>query len=1377
MSRGIGDVHEGTMVVNAPQSTESDGAQGQAQNPGRDPAERPDGGPADLSTSSASRPLDSPATAVTATPSAQVTLAKDMALESLTPKFVKEQHDTYLRRLKEAAQDTDNLNIAVTGRYGAGKSSVLDEFAKHEGDKVLRLAISTLAPGEEGESTTNRIQKEIVKQLLYGASKKVGRFSRFNKIAALDWTTAAWQSALVVVPLGLVAYVFGLLPDLAWPPKDAGWGWRLVVWVLAAAVLTGLGAVVRMFTYDRVNVSDVSAGGAALTLTATPKTFFDKYIDEIVHYFTQESKDYVIFEDLDRFEDPYIFEALRELNVLLNNTPERRRKADGTNGEKPPLRFIYAVRDSVFSQIDSAPAPKQKAKAGDMDNGSTESGSKVDTAAAVPGDTHAIELDEVAAETQRANRTKFFDVVIPLVPFISHRNARDLLARLLEERGILGIEPRLVNTVARHCTDMRLMRNMCNEYLVFAERLLEPVPPAKTAPGLSSTHLFALVAYKNFHLEDFEKVTRRDSDLDRLYDFSQRLVRENIAALNERRRELEAEEQRVHTRAGEAARMGNLLTRIGVAEVRNNNFGWTVVRYRVGETMYPTEDTSSYAFWLSVAEFQTIAICLVPNAQTTNGQVLATLESSDIAAFFPGALTAQRWDDIDEDEASAELAELEASVDLLRSASFEDLVNAPASALVPTAAEAARLTPTLKPEQSRNFAQLAEATLKSKLAVELVRRGYLDRNFSLYAAQFYGNFSGVDVATFMVQHVQPNAMSIYYDLSRPRVGNQEGAVANLLVEAEDAGEELLETVAAWNIDIVNHLLRTDEDAAAVVVGQLITNWGSKDAHDFLSAYFTSEGAERIRLAELLAACRWRHVYTYFGRDVGVPPSARTALFNAALSGFDPYDPYVIDDDVRAYLTDHYRDMDVLTGDQPLAQAVEVRGHGADDPSERPLERVTELLRRFDVTFAQLAPLRSDVRARVVAESRYQLTADNLRTALGLPDTGSIAMEEVRADEDVYENCSQNLTVYLAAVDGDEHTDHAITTPETLVIVLGDLVADYEAEENADPVDGKVAELLRRTSANARVRNLHDAPEPTWTALAAANLFRASLANLEAYRAAHGQSVDEYLADLLQHAGDIHLDEDGDTTDVDGEEIDRQLAAIAVLNAKTLSTQDRVSLASTLVPATPLPVHDIGWEASDLFALLLRAGLVADDELTFTHLRAGGWAALGPSVKVSGSIESFLSPTLLEGMVGDALDDSETAAKVAGKVLADVNEYVSEDDWPALRAVAMYADKQSLALDPAVVVRIARIGDGHGDRDAALMLGLLDAASPTAVADHVVETFLHLGEPYNLITTSGQKFDVDYDDLHDRLLRVLDSADLISRSTLRVPRHRHKVTVK
>jgi hypothetical protein len=108
-----------------------------------------------------------------------------MPLESLAPSFDERQHGTYLRRLEEAVADPRNRNIALTGRYGAGKSSVLDEFQVKHAQSTLRLAISTLAPGEEGETTTNRIQKDIVKQLLYGANKKVGKSSRFAKIAVL----------------------------------------------------------------------------------------------------------------------------------------------------------------------------------------------------------------------------------------------------------------------------------------------------------------------------------------------------------------------------------------------------------------------------------------------------------------------------------------------------------------------------------------------------------------------------------------------------------------------------------------------------------------------------------------------------------------------------------------------------------------------------------------------------------------------------------------------------------------------------------------------------------------------------------------------------------------------------------------------------------------------------------------------------------------------------------------------------------------------------------------------------------------------------------------------------------------------------------------
>jgi putative protein kinase ArgK-like GTPase of G3E family len=79
-----------------------------------------------------------------------------MPLQSSTPRFVEDHHGTYVRRLEEAVADPSNLNIALTGRYGAGKSSVLNEFEAHHSRTTQRLAISSLAPGKDGETIATR---------------------------------------------------------------------------------------------------------------------------------------------------------------------------------------------------------------------------------------------------------------------------------------------------------------------------------------------------------------------------------------------------------------------------------------------------------------------------------------------------------------------------------------------------------------------------------------------------------------------------------------------------------------------------------------------------------------------------------------------------------------------------------------------------------------------------------------------------------------------------------------------------------------------------------------------------------------------------------------------------------------------------------------------------------------------------------------------------------------------------------------------------------------------------------------------------------------------------------------------------------------------
>jgi len=1297
--------------------------------------------------------------------------AASKPLKSLSPSFDPGQHRTYLQRLEEAVKDPRNRNIALTGRYGAGKSSVLDEFLARHPESTLRLAISSLAPGKdseegrggrdggEGESTTNQIQKDIVKQLLYGASEKVGKNSRFRKIAVLSTRKATAQSAAFVVCLGGLLYLFGWLPPIKWTGDNHDTWVRAVSWTLVATLATGVATVVRVLTAGRFRVSEVSAGGAALTLDESPDSYFDKFLDEIVYYFGRESKDIVIFEDLDRFEDPGIFEALRELNLLLNETPERRRRRDGNRfgralrswlsrkpqgwrskaaaklpdrlaawlfGTGAPLRFVYALRDSVFEKLDAATA----------------------SAALEPGRP----IDAAAAETLRANRTKFFDIVISIVPFISHRTARDLLLRELQDRGIVGIEPRLVNTVAKHCPDMRLLRNMCNEYLLFVERLLEPTLPAKSAPGMDASHLFALVAYKNFHLEDFENISRRSSHLDDLYELHQRLIRDTIAQRAEQKRTLLAAPARAKTHTAVATRLGTRLAAYAELVRRASHYGQYPAGFRIGSKDFDASAVTGYAFWVAVAKNKGFNIMA-----GNTGTVIKGLDEAELGVFFPEALDADRWRAYDESVALATLADIETDIEDLRGAGFEELAKMPRSTLDPEperdpASDGAAAQP-------QTFAQLLETTLKSDLARDLVRRGYIDRNFSLYAAQFYGSFTGLDVANCMVRHVQTNTMAIDYDLSR------EGAVANLLEEAQNAGEELAETVAAFNIDIVNHLL-ADAHAqrdADTVVNNLVAGWGSEDVRTFLAAYFTTEKAEREKLAGRLARHRCREVFAYLASDDDVPANARAALFSAAACEFDPGESYDLDDDVRAFITEHYSTMPAFTRNHP--------DEPAEQPAERVPERLNELLARARVVIPELRVLGARLRKLVVHANRYELAADNLRSALGV--TGSVSLDTVQNDETVYAYCLDEPVTYLAAVEQDTQTSHTVNTPQSLVKLLNDVATRWDEDADAQPAADILYELLDHASSDARLSSLREVPESTWTAVAAADLFRASLANVEDYRN-HVGAVNDHLAAILERAGTVHVEASCDVTDSDGDEYDRQQAAVAILNAMQLDTAVRVKLAASVGAPTPLPLDDITAEPDDLFARLLAHGMVDDDLPTFMHFREGGWAALGPAIQASTGIETFLKPEVLLGMVAELLANSTTARKVGRMVAVNVEEYVPDDDWAELKAVVRYADTQRVALSPDTVVRIARVAHEHGDVDKTVLLRTLVATNPTASADQIVAVFKHLGPDYDKIRQTGEKLKFDRNDTNDRLLRVLQDARVVERGG--TGRHHYSATV-
>ncbi|GAA2135425.1 hypothetical protein GCM10009844_00680 [Nocardioides koreensis] len=75
--------------------------------------------------------------------------------------------------------------------------------------------------------------------------------------------------------------------------------------------------------------------------------------------------------------------------------------------------------------------------------------------------------------------------------------------------------------------------------------------------------------------------------------------------------------------------------------------------------------------------------------------------------------------------------------------------------------------------------------------------------------------------------------------------------------------------------------------------------------------------------------------------------------------------------------------------------------------------------------------------------------------------------------------------------------------------------------------------------------------------------------------------------------------------------------------------------------------------------------------------------------------------------------------------------------------------------------LVRVAHENSDVDKKLLLRMLVATNPDASADHIVAVFEHLGPDYNKIRQTGKELKFNRDDTHDRLLRILDTANRVT----------------
>lgn len=422
-------------------------------------------------------------------------------INSLAPKILTKKEDLekvqpYLDKLNETIKDDFIHNVAITGGYGSGKSTIIKTFQYHNQQyNYLNISLASFNKKkiEDEKLSSEEIKKEkeelerllevsILQQIFYRVKSNEIPESRFKRIENIpNYESRGKSFAVIFWIISLIILLkFGYLDKIN--PKNLDYdkpfdGWA-IFWILI--VFIGMIIFSKKIThfFSNSKISKVNIKGELELGEDVNKSVFNEHLEEILYFFEKTKYNVVIIEDLDRFDSTDIFTKLREINLLINNAK--------TIGRK--ITFVYAVGDDLFKD--------------------------------------------------KKERVKFFEFIIPIIPFINSSNADEQLKTLIEEaklqKNIFTTDFISDITTFIDDIDMRLLINIFHEFVIY-RNVLNPDLIKK------NDELFAIITYKNIDPEDFTLLQRKEGKLYQLLNNKKIYIQKSIQEKEQKIQEITTE--------------------------------------------------------------------------------------------------------------------------------------------------------------------------------------------------------------------------------------------------------------------------------------------------------------------------------------------------------------------------------------------------------------------------------------------------------------------------------------------------------------------------------------------------------------------------------------------------------------------------------------------------------------------------------------------------------------------------------------------------------------------------------------------------------------------------------------------------------------------
>lgn len=598
----------------------------------------------------------------------------------LAPINTLSQDDIYIQALNWAFMNPSIKNIALTGAYGSGKSSILLSFLEqYENIRKKTLSISLasfidkLQENQDNNSTEdkiikldiNEIEKSILKQLFYKVAPSKIPQSRFQRIRIIKGKKIFLEIIAATIFIFFCTYFFR--PQyLDYLISSISYGYQRHFSALEEDLLTIVSYITfiglilgGIFFIEKIvkwilisfHLKKVTIQGSIQAETGNDEeSIFDKNMDEIIYFFESTHYTTIFFEDLDRLQNNRLFVHLRALNNMLNQCDVLER----------PIRFVYAVKDDIFEKED---------------------------------------------------RTKFFEFILPVIPIINATNSGEEIRQWVTDHNYGKIfDEDFIDDIAPYIDDMRVLQNIFNEYEIYREQIIN-----RTGLNLDPKKLFAVIAFKNIYPSDFSDLQNEKGIVKQAFYEKEKIIKQKIQDLNDLFAEEEStfknlkKDELQSVNAIKSAMLADFVDWKGFAE-SFNVYSWKDNEKSSSSTLFDFKTIMNPNFDLN--ELKNINECYIHSPGI--GTVIKTSLYEKVEKYYPAWKRHYQYDGKIE-ELKLEINATHDKIKKCRNMTMKEILDCDENDV------------------------LSEQIKQNKLLVFLLRNGYLDETYASYINYFQAN--------------------------------------------------------------------------------------------------------------------------------------------------------------------------------------------------------------------------------------------------------------------------------------------------------------------------------------------------------------------------------------------------------------------------------------------------------------------------------------------------------------------------------------------------------------------------------------------------------------------------------------------------------------